>query len=422
MTRFRGHSSSGLKDFDPDSYDPLVDFAHLLASAGILSADEALTPKHPWPANKTRYLANYEDNPLATELLGEIRALRDQVLDEPKPDPKSIWDFSQVAFPVVREPENTWDGPRSEITVAQAIRAALDRNLSEADGAVWGQDVGGSLGGVFGCTRFLPEKHPGRVFNAPINEPLIMGTATGAALHAGMRLFPEIQFADYSLNTLHWMVHLGHLHWATVGQVSPNVTVRMPCEPTLTGALYHSMSVETYFAHVPSVVLVCPSTSYDAYGLLRTAAAYDGLVLVLEPKDLYRVRHDPSGRGGDRVFRAGPKLPGEVSLGTGDGIPELEDYSIPFGKARQLRVGHDCTVVSYGLAMFKADAACRDLAVEGIETDLFDLRSLVPYDKEAVLASVQKTGRLVVATEDRPNTSFANQIVRDVHEAIPDAR
>ena len=138
----------------------------------------------------------------------------------------------------------------------------------------------------------LADKYPGKVLNAPINEPLIMGTAAGAALHPGMRLIPEIQFADYSLNVLHWMVHLGHLHWATIGQVSPNVTVRMPCEPTLTGALYHSMSVESYFAHVPSVVMVMPSNSFDAYGLLRSAVDYEGLVVFLEPKDLYRVKHD----------------------------------------------------------------------------------------------------------------------------------
>jgi len=420
VTRFRGHSSSGLKDFDEDAYDPLVDLAQTLLAEGVIEPDEALTPKTPWPNNKTRYLANYEDNPLATGLQAEIRVLRDQVIDEPKPDGETIWEFVQPPFPEGTEPASEWSGPRSEITVAEAIRAALDRTLAEGNAGVWGQDVGGSLGGVFGCTRFLAERHPELVFNAPINEPLIIGTATGAALHPGMRLIPEIQFADYSLNTLHWMVHLGHLYWATRGQVSPNMTIRMPCEPTLTGALYHSMSVESYYAHIPSVVMVMPSNAFDAYGLLRSAAEYDGLVIFLEPKDLYRVKHDKGGRSANRVFRAGPKLPGEVPA-KGDGIPEIEDYKIPFGKARQLREGADVTIVSYGLALFKADAAARQLAESGIEVDLFDLRSLVPYDREAVEASVRKTGRLLVVTEDRPNTSFVNQLIRDVHETLPHA-
>ena len=422
VTRFRGHSSSGLKDFNEDDYDPLVDFAQTLVSEGVIDASEALTPKVPWPGNKTRYLANYEDNPLATSLQQYVRRVRDEVLDEPKPDPASIWDFARVPYPEVVEPDSSWAGPRSEITVAEAIRAALDVTLSEGDAGIWGQDVGGSLGGVFGCTRHLAARYPQHVFNAPINEPLIMGTAAGAALHAGMRMIPEIQFADYSLNTLHWLVHLGHLHWATYGQVSPNVTVRMPCEPTLTGALYHSMSVESYYAHIPSVVVASPSNAFDAYGLLRTSVDYEGLVIFLEPKDLYRVRHDKSGRsGGSRVFRAGPKLPGERA-GTGDDVPHVDDYRIPFGKARQMREGHDCTIVTYGLAVFKADAASRTLADEGVETDVFDLRTLVPYDKDAVIQSVRKTGRLLVTAEDRMNTSYANQIVRDVMAAVPGAR
>jgi 2-oxoisovalerate dehydrogenase E1 component len=419
VIRFRGHSSSGLQDFDPEAVDPLVEFARRLVEEGVLAPADALKPLSPWPDNKTRYLSNYQENALAKGMTAEIRQIRDEVLAEPQPSPESIWDHSQAPFPEVVEPESSWGGERTDVTLAQAIRAALDQTLSEGNAAVWGQDVGETLGGVFGCTRFLAERHPGRVLNAPINEPLIVGVATGAAMHDDLVLFPEIQFADYSLNVLHWLVHLGHLHWATLGRVSPNVTLRTASEPTLTGALYHSMSVESYFAHVPAIVVVMPSNAFDAYGLLRTAAKYPGPVVFLEPKDLYRVRNDP--RGGERLLMAGPKLPGERVVEGEDGIPSIDDYAIPFGKARRIRSGEDCTVVSHGLALHKSIAAAAELSKEGIEVDLHDLRTLVPYDRDAVIASVQRTGRLVFATEDRPDMSYANHVLRDVHEAVPDA-
>ena len=419
VTRFRGHSSSGLQDFDPDAFDPLTDFATRLVDEGVLSPSDALVPLDPWPANKTRYLANYRENALAKGMTRELRQVRDEVLAEPQPSPESIWDHVHAPYPDVLEPENSWDGPRTEVTVAQAIRASLNQTLSEGNAAIWGQDVGHTLGGVFGCTRYLAEMYPGRVLNAPINEPLIMGVATGAAMHDDLVLLPEIQFADYSLNVLHWMVHLGHLHWATLGRVSPNVTIRTASDPTLTGALYHSMSVESFYAHVPSMVVVMPSNAFDAYGLLRTAAMYEGPVLFLEPKDLYRVRNDP--RGGDRVFKAGPRLPGEQIVEGEDGIPGIDDFAIPFGKARRVRAGGDCTVVSHGLALHKAIAAAEILSGEGVEVDLYDLRTLVPYDRDAIIASAQRTGRVVFATEDRPSMSYANHVLHDVHASVPEA-
>ena len=423
VTRFRGHSSSNLKDFDPDAFDPVVHMGSWLVEAGVLPEESALVPRVPWPAHRTRYLDNYEPNDLASRLQAEIRALRDAVYREPKPAPESIHDHVRPPFPVVEEPASSFSGERSEITMAQAIRAALDSILARGNAAVWGEDVGVTLGGVFGCTRFLAERHPGRVLNTPINEPLIVSTATGAALHPNLAILPEIQFADYSLNTLHWLHHMAHLHWATAGQVSPNVTVRMPSDPTLTGAIYHSMSVESFYMHVPSMVICMPSNGFDAYGLLRTAAAYGGPVLFLEPKDLYRVRHDP-GRPtpAGAILVAGPKLPGEVACGSEDGIPEVAPFGIPLGVARRVREGSDCTVVAWGLALHKAVAAATRLARAGIELDVLDLRTLVPYDREAVLESVRRTGRLVVATEDRPFGSLARQIEADVLEAIPEAR
>jgi pyruvate/2-oxoglutarate/acetoin dehydrogenase E1 component len=143
-------------------------------------------------------------------------------------------------------------------------------------------------------------------------------------------------------------------------------------------------------------------------------------VLFLEPKDLYRVRHDanrplpPSA-----LLKAGPRLPGEVPCSDEDGIPAVDTFAIPFGKAKQVSTGDDCTVVAYGIALHKAMAAARALAGEGVHLDVWDLRTLVPYDREAILASVRRTGRLVVATEDRAFASLARQIQADMTESVP---
>lgn len=427
VTRFRGHSSSNLKDFDPEALDPVVELGRWLVDEGLITEDEALRPRSPWPNSRTRYLANYEENPLADGIRAELRAMRDSVFSEPKPSPESIFEFAMAPLPQVSEPLSPWDGPKSELTMAQAIRAALDSILEGGKAAIWGEDVGATLGGVFGCTRFLPEKYPGRVLNTPINEPLIAGTAVGAALHGDLAILPEIQFADYSLNTLHWLFHAAHLRWATRGQVSPNVTFRMPSDPTLTGAIYHSMSVESYYAHLPSVVICMPTCAFDAYGLLRTAAMHRGPVIFLEPKDLYRVRHDPARPTPDALLQAGPRLPGEVPCGDEDGIPTVRPFEVPFGKARHVLEGGDCTVVAWGVAFHKAVVAARALAARApsaseparVRVDLFDLRTLVPYDREAISRSVARTGRLVVATEDRAFSSLARQIQADMAEAHP---
>lgn len=420
VTRFRGHSSSNLKDFDPDALDPVVEMGAWLVEHGVIPPEEALRPRNPWPNHRTRYLANYENNPLAEAMRAELRTMRDAVFAEPKPSPESIYEFAMAPLPQVSEPPAPWSGPKSELTMAQAIRAALDSILARGNSAVWGEDVGATLGGVFGCTRFLPERYPGRVLNTPINEPLIAATAIGAALHHSLAIIPEIQFADYSLNTLHWLFHAAHLHWATRGQVSPNVTFRMPSDPTLTGAIYHSMSVESYYAHLPSIVIAMPSCAFDAYGLLRTASLHRGPVLFLEPKDLYRVRHDPARPlPKSAVLQAGPRLPGEIPCADEDGIPEVQPFEIPFGKARHVREGGDCTVVAWGLALHKAAVAARELAQRGVNLDLFDLRTLVPYDRDAISRSVARTGRLVVATEDRAFASLGRQIQADMAEAHP---
>jgi len=245
---------------------------------------------------------------------------------------------------------------------------------------------------------------------------MIVGTACGAALHEELALLPEIQFGDYSLNCLHWFVHLGNLHWSTNGQASANVTVRMPVDPVQGGAIYHSMSTDGFFGNIPGLVLTHPSSSYDAYGLLRTAAEYKGPVLQFESKILYRMR-------------LGSALPGEPESAevmrdlrrSGTQFP-IEDYRIPFGKAAMRRRGRDLTVVSWGRACWQAKAMADALAErDGIEAEVWDLRTLVPYDREAILESARRTGRVLVAQNDRTFAGFGRQIQGDLVESLPGA-
>ncbi|MFT5431518.1 MAG: 2-oxoisovalerate dehydrogenase E1 component, partial [Myxococcota bacterium] len=288
----------------------------------------------------------------------------------------------------------------------------------------WGQDIAREKGGVFKVTRGLSEKYPKHVMNAPINEPLIMGTAVGAAHHQEMRVFPEIQFGDYSLNTLHWMVHAGNIYWGSGGNVHVNITLRTPVDPVPGGALYHSMAIDGFFTPVQGWVIVCPSTTFDAYGLLRTAGDYQGPVMILEPKVLYR-----------RTL--GLRLPGEPpapalkrarresgeSLLCADDLSSIADYRIPFGKGVVRREGSDVTIVTYGNTVHLADQAATILAREdGIEATIIDLRTLSPWDKDLVLESARATGRLLVAHQASTFAGFGREVQGSVHEEIDGLR
>ena len=273
---------------------------------------------------------------------------------------------------------------------------------------IYGQDVG-KKGGVMQATRGLIENNPDQVRDAPINEPFILGSAVGFALHEGATALPEIQFSDYSLNTLHWLVYLGNLLWTSGGTARANVIARLPVEPLHGGAVYHSMCMEGFYGAIPGLVIVAPTTSRDMYGLLRTAAEYSGPVLVFESKGLYRMAL------GD-AFPGEPTDPQEVAalkraIGFGGHIPDLpDDFRVPFSKAKRLREGGDLTLVTWGRCTLFARQAAETLASQGIDVDLLDLRTIVPPDLVAVSESVGRTGRLLVAHEDRVFSSLGREL------------
>ena len=281
---------------------------------------------------------------------------------------------------------------------------------------LWGQDVV-RLGGVMTATAGLKKLFPDRIIDAPLNEPLILGTGCGAGLHRDLLALPEIQFGDYTLNSFHWLVHMGNLYWCTNGRSNFATILRTPVDPFGGGAVYHSMSLDGYFTPIPGLTIIMPSTSFDVYGLLMSAARYRGPVICLEPKWMYRQALGPAFPGEPTEPDAITTLKKSIMRGE---VPELPvNLAVPLGKGIVRRPGRDITLVAWGRAVWTSMGAAATLAKEGIEVEVIDLRTLVPPDMELVYESVSRTGRLLVAAEDRTFSGFVRQIQGDVIERFP---
>lgn len=407
VPRLMGHSSAGDMAFRYDLQDPLLDFGAKLVKRGLLKEADVVR-RLPDARNKGWFHVNHDVGRIMSEADARINEIAAKALAEPLPEASSIHLHVRRPLPDVTEPAHAG---RTKVPYALAIRSALDRNLANGRNVLWGQDVA-RLGGVMSCTRGLATKYPRQCVDSPLNEPLIVGTAFGAGMHDDVWAFPEIQFGDYSLNCLHWFVAAGLWNWTTNGKSVPRMTVRMPVDPFHGGAVYHSMSVDGYFSPIPGIVLCVPSTSFDVYGFLRTASEYEGPVLVLEPKILYRLTKGPQLPDEPQELNATRAMAGEEIL-------PLGDFRVPFGKAVVRREGTDVTIVAWGWAVHQALEAAETLDEDGISAEVIDLRTLVPYDLEAVLASVRKTGRLMVAHPDRSFGSFGRQVQGDVVEKMP---
>ncbi len=406
LPRLNAHSSAANYAFDLEQPDPLLRFGQELVRRGVLAEEDVLKRIE---GSGQDFFAHHDLGRIMEADNEVIRAQIEQVRAEPHPPTESVTDHVRAPFPEVTEPAAP--DRQTNITYGGAIRAALDNIISNHSGVIWGQDVA-RLGGVMQATAGLLDKHPERIIDAPLNEPLIMGTACGAGLHRDLVVMPEIQFGDYSLNAFHWFVHMGNLYWNTNGQTNFSVIMRTPVDPFGGGAVYHSMSLDGYLSPIPGLVIVMPSTSWDAYGLLMTAAEYRGPVIVLEPKWMYRQYLGSA-------FPDEPESPEEIAAlrryVMRGGIPKIDpDLRVPFSKAAIRRAGNDVTVVAWGRAVWTALKAAETLAAEVI-----DLRTLVPPDMETVLASVKRTGRLIVASEDRSFAGFVRTIQGLVVEAMP---
>jgi 2-oxoisovalerate dehydrogenase E1 component len=410
LPRFNGHSSAADVTFDLGQDDPLLQFGLALVKQGVLKEEDIMRRIE---GSGRDFFAHHELGSIMGAEDAEIKVLLDKVRSEPDPPPESVMENLMAPFPEVEEcpGEGT-----TNITYAGAIRAALDQIIEESNGVIWGQDVG-RLGGVMQATAGLKAAHPDRIIDAPLNEPLIVGTACGAGLHKDLIVLPEVQFGDYSLNAFHWFVHMGNLYWCTNGNANFRTIMRTPVDPFGGGAVYHSMSLEGYFAPIPGLVILMPSTSFDAFGLLKTAAEYGGPVLMLEPKWMYRQTLGPAFPGEPTDAESISKLRKGLMRGEIPKIPT--DVRVPFGKAAIRREGADVTIVSWGRAVYTSMDAAEMLAADGIDAEVIDLRTIVPPDLETVLASCEKTGRLVVAAEDRSFAGFVRTIQGAAVEKFP---
>jgi len=272
----------------------------------------------------------------------------------------------------------------TSITYLEAIRAAQARALEEDSRVfIYGQDVG-AFGGAFKATKNLAKQFPGRVMDAPISEDAMIGMAIGAAIE-GMRPIIEMQFADFSTCGLNQIVnHAATLFYRT--EVPCPLVVRLPCGGTSGGGPFHSQSLEAIYAHFPGLVVMTPGTVEDAYTMLLEAITIDDPVIFCEHKFLYY------------------HLKAEA----------LPTCALPSNKARVTRPGRDATLVTYSAMLHESLAAAATLAHDGYEIEVVDLRSVKPLDTDTILASVARTGRLLVVSEAFPWSGVAAEVIARV--------
>jgi len=270
------------------------------------------------------------------------------------------------------------------ITYLEAIREAQARALAEDSRVfIYGQDVG-EFGGAFKATKNLAKEFPGRVLDAPLSEDAIVGIAIGAAIE-GARPIVEMQFADFSTCGLNQIVNQAATLYYRTG-VSCPIVVRLPSGGTPGSGPFHSQSMEALYAHYPGLIVLTPATVEDAYSMLLDAVALDDPVVFCEHKFLY-------------YHLKAESLPSEA---------------MPIGKARIARPGRDATIVTYGAMVHESIAAAAELATDGYEIEVVDLRSVKPLDTDTVLASVARTGRLLCVGEAFPWGGVCSEVIARV--------
>src|SRR5262245_55231745 len=289
------------------------------------------------------------------------------------------------------------------MTIAEALREGI-REEMRRDPTVFclGEDIGveGGFGGAFTVTLGLSDEfgHE-RILDTPISEAGFAGVAIGAAM-TGMRPITDVQYGDFLFCMMDQLANqAAKMAYMSGGTVKVPMVMRAPVGATRRGA-QHAQSLEAFFAHIPGLKVVAPSTAYDAKGLLKSAIRDDSPVLMFEHKLLY-------GSKGGRAEKGALSPVGEV--------PD-EEYVVPIGKGVVRREGKDVTLVGKLLTVYRALGAAETLAQEGIEAEVIDPRTLVPLDAELILESVRKTGRLVIVEEDNRTHGWAAEIAALVAE------
>ncbi|HVF48123.1 MAG TPA: dehydrogenase E1 component subunit alpha/beta, partial [Pyrinomonadaceae bacterium] len=372
--------------------DPIKTFAEFLMTDGIASSEQL--------------------EALRKEVDAEITKAADIAIETPQPAPDSAYRnvFSPDIDPTDRHLFDTEDGAElsgNAGTMVDLINRCMHEEMERDERiVVFGQDVADASreeyldrvkgkGGVFKVTANLQRKFGGtRVFNSPLAEANIIGRAVGMAIR-GLKPVVEIQFFDYIFPAFHQIRNeVAVTRWRSDGDTKCPMVIRVPVGGYLKGgAVYHSQSGTTLFSHTPGLMIVYPSTALDANGLLRTAIRCDDPVMFLEHKHLYRQVYNKSQ------------------------YPSSE-FLIPFGKARKVREGQDVSIITFGALVERSNQAAKRLEQQGTSVEIIDLRTLVPYDWEAIAESVKKTSRVIVAHEDPISYGYGAEIAARISDEL----
>lgn len=326
----------------------------------------------------------------------ELLDAHKKVMKAPAPNPESIYDFV-IAKP--HEPEAYPEGIHQEEGEPVKFITALNETLKaefrhNPDTYMWGQDMANKdKGGIFNVSKGMQQEFgSSRIFNAPIAEDYIMGTANGfSRFDDKIRVVVEgAEFADYFWPAMEQLVELTHDYWRSNGAFCPNILIRIASGGYIGGGLYHSQNIEASLAPFPGIRIVSPAFADDAAGLIRTAMRSQGPTVFLEPKALYNAK------------QAMAVVP--------------ENFEVPFGKGRIRKEGKDLSIITYGNTLHHALEAAEVLEQEGVSVEVFDLRSISPLDIDGIVATVKKTNRALVLHEDKVFAGFGGEVVSVINE------